>query len=85
MTAAFSVYTNQNTQIDEVSARQAVAAVLRFLKRMGLIRYESHSGYISHVIYEKDLSDVPANRAGISGEKYMRETMYATAMRWQRS
>ena len=65
MTAAFSVYTNQNTQIDEVSARQAVAAVLRFLKRMGLIRYESHSGYISHVIYEKDLSDVPANRAGI--------------------
>ena len=63
--AAFSVYTNQNTQIDEVSARQAVAAVLRFLKRMGLIRYESHSGYISHVIYEKDLSDVPANRAGI--------------------
>ena len=65
MTAAFSVYTNQNTQIDEVSARQAGAAVLRFLKRMGLIRYESHSGYISHVIYEKDLSDVPANRAGI--------------------
>ena len=65
MTAAFSVYTNQNSQIDEASARQAVAAVLRFLKRMGLIRYESHSGYISHVIYEKDLSDVPANRAGI--------------------
>ena len=65
MTAAFSVYTNQNKQIDETSARQAVAAVLRFLKRMGLIRYESHSGYISHVLYEKDLSDVSANRAGI--------------------
>ena len=65
MTAAFSVYTNQNSQIDEASARQAVAAVLRFLKRMGLIRYESHSGYISHVLYEKDLSDVHTNRAGI--------------------
>ena len=65
MTAAFSVYTNQNSQIDEASARQAVAAVLRFLKRMGLIRYESHSGYIRHVLYEKDLSDVHTNRAGI--------------------
>lgn len=65
MTAAFSVYTNQNTQIDEDSARQAVAAVLRFLKRMGIIRYESHSGFISHVLYESDLSDVNAARAGI--------------------
>lgn len=69
MTAAFSVYTNRNSQIDEESARQAVAAVLRFLKRMGLIRYESHSGYISHVLYEKDLSDVHANRAGIFRSK----------------
>lgn len=65
MTAAFSVYTNQNEQVDEKSASQAVAAVLRFLTRMGIIRYESHSGYISHVLYEKDLSDVNASRAGI--------------------
>lgn len=65
MTAAFSVYTNKNSEIDEVSARQAVAAVLRFLKRMGIIRYESHSGFISHVLYEKDLSDVHVSRAGI--------------------
>ena len=65
MTAAFSVYTNKNNEVDEVSAGQAVAAVLRFLKRMGIIRYESHSGFISHVLYEKDLSDVHAGRAGI--------------------
>ena len=84
MTAAFSVYTNQNTQIDEVSARQAVAAVLRFLKRMGLIRYESHSGYISHVIYEKDLSDVPANRAEFSGEKVHAGDDVRYEMRWQK-
>lgn len=64
-TAAFSVYTNKNHEIDEESARQAVAAVLRFLKRMGIIRYESHSGYISHVLYESDLSDVHVKRAGI--------------------
>ncbi len=65
MTAAFSIYTNQTAQIDEVSARQAVAAVLRFLTRMGVIRYESHSGYISHVIAEGDLSNVPAATGGI--------------------
>lgn len=64
-TAAFSVYTNKTDTIDEQSARQAVAAVLRFLTRMGIIRYESHSGYISHVLYEKDLSDVQVSRAGI--------------------
>lgn len=65
MTAAFSVYTNRNEKIDEASARQAMAAVLRFLKRMGIIRYESHSGYISHVLYENDLSDVSAGCGGI--------------------
>lgn len=64
-TAAFSLFTKTNREIDERSASQAVAAVLRFLKRMGIIRYESHSGYISHVLYEQDLSDVHAGHAGI--------------------
>lgn len=64
-TAAFSVYTNKNDEIDVASAKQAVAAVLRFLTRMGIIKYESHSGYISHVILEDDLSNVHSSRAGI--------------------
>lgn len=64
-TAAFSVYTNTNTEIDESSAKQAVAAVLRFLTRMGIIKYESHSGYISHVIREEELKDVYASSNGI--------------------
>lgn len=64
-TSAFSVYTNCNETIDEVSAKQAVAAVLRFLKRMGIIRYESHSGFISHVIYEHDMTEVYTECAGI--------------------
>ena len=50
---------------DEKSAGQAVAAVLRFLTRMGIIRYESHSGYISHVILEQDLTDVHTMSGGI--------------------
>ena len=65
MTAAFSIYTNETTRIDEASARQAVAAVLRFLMRMGVLKYESHSGYISHVILEEDLSNVQAKTGGI--------------------
>lgn len=65
MTAAFSIYTNKNDEIDEKSAKAAVAAVLRFLMRMGIIKYESHSGYISHVIYEDDLTNVPALESGI--------------------
>ncbi len=64
-TAAFSLYTNKNDTIDQGSARQAVAAVLRFLTRMGIIRYESHSGYISHVILEQDLIDIFAESGGI--------------------
>lgn len=65
MTAAFSVYTNKNEVLDEKGAKQAVAAVLRFLTRMGIIRYESHSGYISHVIKEEDLTDVRTMTGGI--------------------
>jgi len=64
-TAAFSVYTNKNDEIDVASAKQAVAAVLRFLTRMGIVKYESHSGYISHVIMEDDLSNVHSSTAGI--------------------
>lgn len=65
MTAAFSVYTNKSDTIDQNSARQAISAVLRFLTRMGIIRYESHSGYISHVIKEEDLTDVNVDSGGI--------------------
>lgn len=65
MTAAFSLYTNKNSCIDEKSSRQAVAAVLRFLTRMGIVRYESHSGFISHVIMEEDLTNVNTMSGGI--------------------
>lgn len=64
-TAAFYIYTNHNTTVDEASAGRAVAAVLRFMTRMGIVRYESHSGYISHVIMEEDLTDIHAGCGGI--------------------
>ena len=64
-TCAFSLYSSGTDRIDERAAAQAVAAVLRFLTRMGIIRYTSHSGYIANVIYEKDLMAIRNTTAGI--------------------
>lgn len=64
-TSAFSIYTSGTDQIDEPSARMAVASVLRFLTRMGMVRYTSHSGYIATVLHENDLSSVRTDCAGI--------------------
>ena len=64
-TNAFSLYTTETDFIDEVSARQAVAAVLRFLTRMGILKYHSHSGFISTIINEADLTSVRSNAGGI--------------------
>ena len=49
-TNAFSIYTNATDTIDDKSARQAVSSVLRFLTRMGILKYNNHSGYIASVI-----------------------------------
>ena len=64
-TNAFSLYTSQTSQIDEPSARMAVASVLRFLTRMGELRYTSHSGYLASVIREDDLSNVKNDLPGL--------------------
>ncbi len=62
---AFTIFTTEDRNIDEKGAKQAISAVLRFLMRMGIIHYECHSGFISHVLYEDDLTDVLSKRAGI--------------------
>ena len=63
-TNAFSIYTNSTDIVDEKSARQAVSSVLRFLTRMGILKYNNHSGYIASVINEYDLSAVKTYDAG---------------------
>lgn len=60
-----SIYTNCSDYIDDVSARQAVASVLRFLTRMGIIKYYNHSGFIAHVLDEDELMAVKTNTAGL--------------------
>lgn len=64
-TNAFSVYTSETDEIDEPSARMAVASVLRFLTRMGILRYTSHSGYIASVLREDDLTNVKNDCPGL--------------------
>ena len=64
-TCAFSIYTECSDYIDDASARQAVASVLRFLTRMGIIKYYNHSGFIAHVLNEDELMAVKTNTAGL--------------------
>ena len=62
---AFSLYTTCTDYIDDVSARQAVASILRFLTRMGIIKYNNHSGYIAEVINEDDLTSIKSEVSGL--------------------
>lgn len=64
-TNAFSVYTSATDRIDEPSARQAVSSVLRFLTRMGILRYTCHGGYLANVIKDSDMTDICCGSAGI--------------------
>lgn len=64
-TEAFSLYTGVTEHLDEALATQAVSSILRFLKRMGIIRYCSHSGYIASVLKEEDLEPVMTEAAGL--------------------
>lgn len=63
-TSAFSVYASSTDMIDDKAARQAVSSVLRFLTRMGILKYNNHSGYIASVIQEEDLYPVKTRTAG---------------------
>ncbi len=62
---AFSLYTRETARIDEESAAQAVSAVLRYLSRVGVVKYTCHNGYLSTVINENDLATVLTPTGGI--------------------
>ena len=64
-TNAFFVYTNDTDNIDEESAQMAVSAVLRFLTRMGVLKYNCHGGYIASVIHEDELTEIHTEKSGI--------------------
>ena len=62
---AFSIYTRETAHIDEESAAQAVSAVLRYLSRVGVVKYTCHSGFLSTVINKNDLATVLTPAGGI--------------------
>ena len=64
-TNAFSVYTKETDCIDEESARQAVSAVLRFLSRVGVLKYSCHSGYLATVVQEGEMATALTPAGGI--------------------
>lgn len=64
-TNAFSVYTSATGRIDEKSAKQAVSSVLRFLTRMGIIKYNCHNGFIATTLEEEILMSIRADVSGI--------------------
>ena len=64
-TNAFSLYTNETERIDEEGAAIAVTSVLRFLSRMGMIKYRCHGGYVSTVLEEDGLVSVKSGTGGL--------------------
>lgn len=64
-TNAFSLYANETERIDEEGAAIAVTSVLRFLSRMGMIKYRCHGGYVSTVLEEDGLVSVKSGTGGL--------------------
>lgn len=64
-TDAFSIYSGETGNIDENLAKQAVSSVLRFLTRMGILKYNCHNGYIASIIEEEEMVPIKVDTAGI--------------------
>lgn len=65
-TKAFSVYTGRTRHVDEGMAQQTKDAILRFLCRVGAIKYmPQQPGYQSKLIHENDLKVVKSPTGGI--------------------
>lgn len=63
--AAFNIYTQETSRLDDDSAANAVDAVLRYLSRVGAVKYTCYSGYLSTVISESELINVLTPAGGI--------------------
>lgn len=65
-TKAFSIYAGQSDVVDDTTSTQTVEAVMRFLKKEGVMAYkEKAAGYESIVLDEAQLHNVTAHKAGI--------------------
>ena len=65
-TKAFSIYAGQTNYVENATSGQTVDAVLRFLKKTGVIESRILSaGYESEFLEEENLINITARRAGI--------------------
>ena len=64
-TKAYSLYTSTTSRIDKKSAGQAVLAILRFCKNLGLVKYHEHGDHPSRIISDKELVSVRTAKSGI--------------------
>ena len=65
-TNAFSVYTTNTARVYRTSARQAVEAILTFMAKQGLIRYEGEAGCVSRVIESERFISLRAESAAFT-------------------
>ncbi len=64
-TKAFSVYANATDVIDEHSAEEAVAAIVRFMAARGIISVHTRPGYMTEIIDESETVQIQSEAAGI--------------------
>lgn len=67
-TQAFSLYTATTTRIDQKSAGQAVLAVLKFLSRRGIVKYNGPKAVDTRVVEDVDMVSVQTAKSGIFEE-----------------
>lgn len=63
-TQAFSLYTTTTSKIDVNGAGQAVLAVMNFLSRQGIIKYDVPGSMDSRVVYDTDMVFVKTAKSG---------------------
>lgn len=71
------IYTRETANIDKESATQAVSAVLRYLSRVGVVKYTCHSGWqhIEHRYRDIDAFKIYASDIGRLCAKSLRVYM----------
>ena len=64
-TKAFSVYANATDEIDENSADQTTAAILRFMNTRKIVTAKTPPGYITEIKNESEIRQIQSEAAGI--------------------
>lgn len=64
-TKAFSLYSNETDNLDETSAKTAVAAILRFMSASGIINQKIPNGYNTEIVEGSGITQVRSKSGGL--------------------